>query len=591
MEPTEETTNHNTTANNIPHHPVTSQTKVLSAPLNTATFKSFFRVTGGSSFYCLSAAFIAYGIVMVLKPVLAGSDTLREAIPCLLTLHAYELALLGVLLLIVSKKVVNDAISLAVLMALFLVGSSIAQGSVADRAIMASLYLGLAGTVMSLVKIDCMRRFARIPFKALSVLGLLAIMACNYLGPVLMARSVSVNAADESVRRSIWLWLYLFLLVGTAVIWLEAMRGNPHKKTGPDRPSFLQSPIMIYLFAAVIAGASGVHQYTMAYAFTLERVLLDYVPIVALVCLLVIEILRYADKRDSLAEAVMACVPLGLVLLAIYHKSVLSSGQFGIGLIAYPPVMLAVIGLAVGVLAVCRRNEWLWVSVFAYGLGVVLTVNYSPEYPHAVNLLTCGAILVTALLVYGLVRQNPYVCVTGVFLLSTGLPFMDRFADFITAHQVTGIGSFAGLCGFGLLVLSLIFVKTLDRLVRVLGAVLLAGFLLNFLPDSLHWRYLIAAAGLGVLITALWLRIRDWVVIAILTGPFLIKAYLLGKQLAAWRYVIAGFLLLGAGAVVSLLKRTGETEKADSKQPSSGPPVFSSDNFDRSSLEENRSEG
>lgn len=572
MEPTEQSSHQDFTP--PAHVPGTAgrSPKILSTPLNSAALKDFFRVTGGSSLYCLSAVFIAYGIVTVLKPILARSDTLREALPCLLTLHVYELALLGVLLLIVFKKVVDDAISLALLLALFLVGSSIALGSVADRALTASLYLGLAGTVLALVKIGCLRRFARIPFKTLSVLGLLAVMAYNYLGPVLMARSVAVNAADESLRRSLWLWLSLLMLTGAGAIWLEAMRGHPDNRTGADKPPFLQSPVMVYLFAAVVAGASGVHQYTMAYAFTLERVTLDYVPIAAVVCLLVIEILRYAGRRDVLVEAVIACVPLGLVLLAIYDKSVLSSGRFGIGLLTYPPVLLAVIGMAVGVLAVRRQNRWLWIAVFAYGLGVVLTAGYSPEYPHAVNLAACGAILVTALLVYGLVRGNPYVCVAGVFLLSTALPFVDRFAAFVKAQQVTEIGGFAGLCGAGLIGVYLIFTQKLGRLAPVAGALLLAAFFLDYLPGSLQWRYLFAAAVSGGLMAAVWLRTRDWIVIAILTGPFLIKAYMLGRQLAAWRYVIVGFLLLGAGTVVSLFKRSAEPVECESDKKPSGPP-------------------
>lgn len=571
----EHTTNNDVEPNSLPHGNVgPSQAKMLSAPVNTATFKSFFQVTGGSSLYCLSAVFVAYGIVMVLKPILAGSATLRDAMPCLLTLHGYELALLGVLLLIVFKKVVDDAASLTILMALFLVGSSIASGSVADRAVKASLYLGAAGIIIALVKIYCLRRLARIPFTGLSILGILAVMAYNYLGPVFMARSVSINATDESVRRSLWLWLYLFMLIGTVIVWIEAVRGTPSKNAGSAKIPFLQSPIMVTIFAAVVIAASGVHQYTMAYAFTLERVLLDYVPVAAMVCLLLIEILRYTGNRLCLVEAGIACLPLGLVLVSIYNKSVLSSGQFGIGLLCYPTVMLAGIGAAVGALAIYRGNRWLWIPVFGYGLGVVLTMGFSPEYPHHVNLTACAAILVLALLIYGLVLRNPYLCLAGVFLLSVGMPFLSRFADFVKAHEISEMGSFAGLFGFGLISLYLIFVGRLDRILRILGAFLLAGFLLDYLPGSMHWRYLATIVGLGLLVFALWIRTKDWIVIGILSAPIFIKAYLLGKQLAAWRYVIVGFLLLAIGAVISLLKRPAKMGKEKSETMLSGPPPF-----------------
>ena len=172
---------------------------LLKSPLNGDTIKRFFQATGGSSLYCLSAVFIAYGIVKLLKPVLVGSDSLQDALPCLLTLHGYELALLAVLMVIVFKKVVDDAVSLTILIGLFLVGSSIALGSVADRAIQPAIFLGFAGVAIAFFKLIALRRFAQIPFSTVSVAAITGIMAYNYLGPALMARSVSVNPSDEGL--------------------------------------------------------------------------------------------------------------------------------------------------------------------------------------------------------------------------------------------------------------------------------------------------------------------------------------------------------------------------------------------------------
>ena len=158
--------------------------------LDIDTWKRFFRLTGGSVFYCLSAIFVAYGIVKVMGPILLGSNTLKDALLCIFTLHIYEIALLGVLILIVSKKVVDDAISVVILMALFLVGTSIALGSVADKGITPSLIVGLVSVAVAFGKFYFMKRFARISFGVLSVLGLGLLMTCNYFGPILMARSI-----------------------------------------------------------------------------------------------------------------------------------------------------------------------------------------------------------------------------------------------------------------------------------------------------------------------------------------------------------------------------------------------------------------
>ena len=264
-----------------------------------------------------------------------------------------------------------------------------------------------------------MRRLAKIPLKTLSVIGIIAILSYNYLGPAFMARSVSTNPTDESTRRGFWLLLYLFMLGASTIVWIEAVLGEVKEQTAKKIP-FLQSPVMVYLLGTIIVAASGVHHYTMAYAFTLERVLLDYVPVVTVICLLIIEILRYADKRLDIAEAGICCIPLAMSLFAIYHKSVLSSSEPGIGLICYPPVMLGAIGIIIAALAVYRKCRMLWFSVFAYGLGVVLTLGFSPEYPHDLNTFACAAMLITVLLVYGLIRWNPYYCLAGIILFGIG---------------------------------------------------------------------------------------------------------------------------------------------------------------------------
>ncbi len=95
------------------YEPKTPDAKsVFNSPLNSDTMRCFFRFAGGSPLYCLSAVFAAWGIVTMLAPVLEASDSLRQALPCLPTLHIYELSLPAILVFIVSSKVVDDAISI-----------------------------------------------------------------------------------------------------------------------------------------------------------------------------------------------------------------------------------------------------------------------------------------------------------------------------------------------------------------------------------------------------------------------------------------------------------------------------------------------
>jgi len=535
---------------------IKSPSEALNEVLSLEELKRFFNLTGGSLLYCLSAVFVAYGIVKVMGPILSDSDSLLSALPCILTLHIYEIALLGVLLLIVSKKVVDDAISVTILIALFLVGTSIALGSVSDKNITTSFFVGLVGVAVAFGKFYSMRRFARIPFGVLSVLGLGVLMACNYLGPMLMARSISVDPSQELARRGLWMFLWVTMLIAAGIVLIEAMRGKYQQAKQNDR-AFLQSPVMVYVFALILLIVSGVHQYSMAFTFALERVLGDFVPVIAVVSLLLLEILRHLGKRFGFTEIFILFAPLAAMLLAINEKSVIASGQLGFDLMCYPPVFFALSGLAVAAVAIYHRWWYRLLFVaFAYGLGVILTVGFSPEHPYDLNTHACAWTLVAALLVYGIIRRNQFSYLAGIVVLCIELAQLDSFSVFVKNLNLTEIGGLAGVCGLGCIAFYLLFGQRLHKVFQIVGALCLAVFVYDYLPEYIHWRYIIALLVTGCLMGLLWFRRKDILVMAILCVPFLIKLYIIAKCLAYWRLVILGFLLLAAGTVASLLKRS-----------------------------------
>jgi hypothetical protein len=521
------------------------------------TIKRFFQLTGGSILYCLSAVLIIYGIVKLMGPVLSGEGMYRDALPCIFTLHVYELALLGVLILIVSRKVVDDAISIAILIALFLVGSSMALGSVADKNISASFYIGLVSIGVAFGKLHIMRRFARIPFSVMSLAGLGILVICNYLGPMLMARSIAVNPAQEPARRDLWLFLWLTMLIGAGVVLIEAIRGNSqHKRKDNDKVPFFQMPVMVYVFAIIVVVASGVHQYAMAFAFALERVLGDFIPAAILATLLVLEILRHLeDERLGVWEIAISCVPLAMMLLAIQQKSVLAWGEFGPGLLFYPPVLLALTGLAMAVLSWYHRWYPLRAVAVAYGLGVILTAGFSPEHPHDLNFIACFGGLIAVVMLYGMFKRNPYVCLAGLLILCSGLSLWHPFSKCTAFYGVTKIGGLAGVYGFGSVIIYLVFSRRLHKVICIIGALCIVGFMFDYLREYSHWRYVVVLFVTGLLLIVLWFRTRDIMAISILWLPSLVRLYILAKRIAYWRFIILSFLMLGAGAVVSLLKR------------------------------------
>lgn len=524
--------------------------------MDANTWNRFFHITGGSIFYCLSAVLIAYGIVKVMGPILSESDTLQGAMPCIFTLHIYEIALLGVLLLIVSRKVVDDAVSVVILIALFLVGTAIALGSVADKNITTALFLGLFGIAVAFGKIYSMKRFARVPFRILSIQGIGILMACNYFGPSLLAKLISIDPVSEMARRNLWLFLWLGILIGAGFVIIEAMRKNQQPRTQQnDRIPFLQSHIMVCVFALIIVIASGIHQYSMAFTFALERVLGDFVPVITVATLLLLEAFRHSGRRFGYSEILISCVPLAAMLLAINGKSVLASSQLSIGLICYPPVVLALSGLAIATLSIYHRWYRLLFVVFAYGLGVILTAGFSPEHPYDLNTYACVGTLVVAILAYGVIIRNQYVCLAGIIVLCLGLSLWEPFSTFSKSYQLTPNGGLAGLFGLGSMIIYLIFGPRLNKAIRIVGTLCLAGFVFDFLPEYIHWRYLFVLIGIVLLMAGLWFRKKDVLVIIILCVPFFIRLYIIAKQIAHWRFVILGFITLGIGTVVSLLKR------------------------------------
>ena len=559
-----------------PQEPKPVKPVISSDVLDLNTWKRFSQLTGGSILYCISAVLIIYGVVKLMGPVLSGEGVLKDALPCILTLHVYELALLGVLVLIVSRKVVDDAISIVILMALFLVGTSMALGSVTDKGIAACLYIGLVSIVLAFGKFHVVRRYVRIPFRTLSLVGLGGLIGINYLGPILMARSVALDPAQEPARRNLWLFLWLSMLIAAGCVLIEALREkNPQQKQGNNQAAFLQTSAMVYVFALIVVVASSVHQYAMAFAFALERVLGDFVPVTTLAAFLLLEISRRWSKRFGITEIVISCVPLAMMLLAIGQKSVLASGEFGPGLVFYPPVWFGLTALAIAGLGWYHRWKPFGIVAFAYVLGVILTAGFSPERPHDLNTYACIGTLVVAIMLYGLFIRNPNVCLAGIIILCSGLSFLDSFSKFTATYQVTEAGGLAGVFGLGTAVLYLLFGIRLHKAVRIISAFCLAGFMFDYLQDYTHLRYLIILAGTGLLVAGLWFRTRDMLVISILLVPSLVRLYILAKRLAYWRFVILSFLLLGAGTFVSLLKRPKNDRISEDKHGDSSPKNLS----------------
>ena len=87
-----------------------------------------------------------------------------------------------------------------------------------------------------------------------------------------------------------------------------------------------------------------------------------------------------------------------------------------------------------------------------------------------------------------------------------------------------------------------------------LGALAVTGFLFDLLGADRPATDLLGAAGVLVLCVAIWLRARHWPSMLFLFVPVARRGWILSTRLPAWRYVILGFVLLFAGAWLSVRK-------------------------------------
>lgn len=539
---------------------------------NRNALRQFLSLTGGSILYCLSAFSILYGIAQVIGPLLATSNVLKETLPCVVALNAYELALLGVLLLIVLwREVTDDAISLVVLVGLFLVASGAILSVVAPAGPDVCLYIGLACVVVGVAKLFVMRRFISFRLGSLSLSGLTIVLLWNFLASSLIAKFLVSGAATPEAARERWLLGWLVLLGGAAMVLAEAMRSEPGRSNAEnDKTAFLRTPSMVWIFGLVVLTAAGLHQYGMAHMLAIEYAFGDFIPLIALGSLLLFELMRSLGKRREQIEVVICCLPLGSIAYAVARGTVIARAGYGLELLWNPSVILGTTGLLLLWLGIRHKRRWFFYAFLAYGLGFLLMVGFSPDRPHELNWMLCGAGVVVTLLSLGVVKKNAALCFAGILVLSGGLAPTDILARFARAQGMTVWGTAAGIMGLGSIAISLGFGRKAQRAVTLLGAVCLIACIFDYLGWSLALKDIAVGAGVVALCVVLWVRTRDVLAVVVICVPVGVKLYVLVRKMPSWGFVLLSFFLLFSGAFVSLFckRRKSLQDQSEDISPS-----------------------
>jgi hypothetical protein len=537
----------------------------LHPPRARAAGPGFFALRGANIVYCLSAASIIYGLAQLIAPVLATTEHLARTLPCLGALHVYELALLGVLaLIVVRRNVTEDAPFLVVLVGLFLAASGLVLAAIANDKPVVAAGVGVVSVVIAAGKLSAIRRTVKVPVERWQVVGLGVLVAWNYLmaPATALVRKFVVDA--DALMRVMWLGSWLVVLGGGAFLLLRAMEtmsGDARRRTGTV--PLLRSPAMAWTFALVFFAGVHAQQYALTYIFDVPFRFGDFVPAIALAAVLAVELMRAFGKRFGAAEIAVALVPLAVVVVTVVAGGFAAQRGSLTGLVWSPPVMLSVTALALIWLAV--RNGWpeFLVAAAGYALGIVLTLGVERGIKDALNwqafLLALGAVL----FVTGVLFRKVNASLGGVLVVCVWVALSPRVREFIDGRHVPLPAVIGLAAGLGVMGVYAIFRRLLSRWFATLGAVILAASAIGCVCGRSQVDYpILGGVGVAVVGGAVWLRTRDLVVAGVSTLPLLRALYVATQRIKGWRYIVLSFALLAVGALISL--RKGRTRAAPS---------------------------
>lgn len=520
-----------------------------------AKWRAFFDLTGGSILYCVSALSIIYGISQIMGPLLLRPGSLRDALPCIATLNVYELALLGTLLfIVVLRQVTDDAISLVILIPLFLIGSGIALDTVAHNGTGWAIGIGALCAMVGFGKLTVLRRWIRIPLRRGALAGLSLVVLWNFLAGPALVRLFGEQSALDSSRRDYWLGSLLLLLLGGGSVLAQSTRGKEQAADGKPVP-FLRTPAMICIFTLVLLAAAGAHLYAIGYMLDVHFAPGDFMALGALGALMFMEALYQSGEQARGEMAAVGCAPLAAVLWGLASNSFIAPFKGNLELLGHPMTTMLIGGF--GMTWFAWRTRWaayLWIAA-AYAAGFVLTAGYTPGVSAHLNWRLAFGLGVAGLFAAGVVLKRSPVCVLAVVLAAMGLGTLPGFEHAVSRLGLQSAGGIAGAGGLGLIAVAAWFREERLLPVAVIGTAALIGSAFDYFGPSVRWLDLLAILTLAVAGFVLWWRTRRLTPIAVLCIPPVERLWLAFQTMSAWRYVLLSFVLLGAGAWLSSIKK------------------------------------
>ena len=228
----------------------------------------------GSLFYLLSAACILIGLTKILVPIFDAEGQVQEKLWSVGAINLYEVGLLAVLLVVMWRKVYDDAISLAMLVAVFLVASTVTLNVVAAQLPWIVLGLGVAGLGLCIGKLTLICRCVTGRLPMMSLLAVLILMVCNLAMPGIMGY-IQSHQGTNSQLHELWFMGWGWTMVGVLLLTIAMMTGLVEPYWGEvSRPIIHSKPFRMGFVMLIVIATLG-QQWAMQWAFFLKGGLPD----------------------------------------------------------------------------------------------------------------------------------------------------------------------------------------------------------------------------------------------------------------------------------------------------------------------------
>jgi hypothetical protein len=535
---------------------------VLLGGLTLARTRDFLKITGTGILYALSALSILYGIGRIIGPVLATSGKLGETLPCFGALQGYELAVFGVLLLIVLwRRSTRDTTTLMVLVALFMAASGITLATIANDGPEITVAIGLACMVVALAKLWVLRVKVGMASSRLFAAGLTVLLVWNFLISAYVALTLHREWSGSGQLRLVWLGGWHIVMISGLLFFLSALACHTRgaRRTDEETP-FLRSTSMAWVFASVLVCGAVVHQYALTYIFDLPFDAGDFLPLAILGILTLLEALRgYGWHEQKHVTAALALAPFVFTFAIVNEQAFMVAPQWGLGMLVQPWMALATSGLILLVIAVRRRDKLLGGFALLYAPFVALLLGALPEFTvRTLDLYAFGAVLIAVVFALAAMYRSVKLALVAITLLALGAMLSEQVNAMAEPVLASRLNVFLALLGAGALGLYLGFPRHVNWGLGIAGAACMAVAALYGQPPTLTVHAValaVAFAALGVIV--LW-RTHDFVTMGMLTVPFAWRTATSIGEITGWHYIALSFVLLGAAAFFSLRShRTG----------------------------------